>query len=162
YPAAWISTGVSKGGMTSVYHRRFYPDDVDGTVAYVAPHSAGPDDQRYVDFMNQVGDATCRQAIRDFQREVLLRRPEMLGRMQDEADMYGLTFDIIPIEAQFESVVTGLEFTFWQYYGVTVCGDIPAQTASDDEIWSFFDAIGSPWYSADPYLLQFEPYYWQA
>ena len=23
--------------MTSVYHRRFYPADVDGTVAYVAP-----------------------------------------------------------------------------------------------------------------------------
>ncbi|MFG2037513.1 S28 family serine protease [Dactylosporangium sp. NPDC048998] len=33
YSQQWISTGASKGGMTSVYHRRFYPDDVDGTVA---------------------------------------------------------------------------------------------------------------------------------
>ena len=37
YGAAWISTGASKGGMTVMYHRRFYPADVDGTVAYVAP-----------------------------------------------------------------------------------------------------------------------------
>src|SRR5689334_3507071 len=25
YPQRWISTGASKGGMTSIYHRRFYP-----------------------------------------------------------------------------------------------------------------------------------------
>src|SRR4029079_13154058 len=28
----WLTTGASKGGMTSLFHRRFYPDDVDGTV----------------------------------------------------------------------------------------------------------------------------------
>jgi len=39
YRAAWVSTGHSKGGMTSIYHRRFHPDDVDATVAYVAPIS---------------------------------------------------------------------------------------------------------------------------
>ena len=38
YAGKWISTGASKGGMTSIYHRRFYPGDVDGTVAYVAPN----------------------------------------------------------------------------------------------------------------------------
>jgi hypothetical protein len=43
YPANWISTGASKGGMTSIYHRRFYPADVDGTVAYVAPPDIGLD-----------------------------------------------------------------------------------------------------------------------
>src|SRR5687768_3188655 len=31
YAQQWVSTGASKGGMTSVYHRRFYPDDVAGT-----------------------------------------------------------------------------------------------------------------------------------
>jgi hypothetical protein len=33
-PGAWICTDGSKGGMVSVYHRRFHPHDVDGTVAY--------------------------------------------------------------------------------------------------------------------------------
>jgi len=40
YPdAARVATGGSKGGMTAVFHRRFFPDDVDGTVPYVAPIS---------------------------------------------------------------------------------------------------------------------------
>ena len=33
--------------MTAIYHRRFYPDDVDGTVPYVAPISFGAPDLRY-------------------------------------------------------------------------------------------------------------------
>ena len=45
YGGRWLSTGASKGGMTSIFHRRFYLYDVDGTVAYVAPitYAAGLD-----------------------------------------------------------------------------------------------------------------------
>jgi hypothetical protein len=148
--------------MTSVYHRRFYPDDVDGTVAYVAPHNAGLDDPRYVDFLDQVGDAPCRQHLQDFQREVLLRRPEMLARMQDQAGSFGITYDITGIEPAFEGTVIGLAFGFWQYHGADRCVDVPTAAATDDEVWAFFDEIGSPWASSDSYALQLEPYYWQA
>src|SRR4029453_18614710 len=47
YTARWLTTGHSKGGMTAVYHRRFFPDDVDATVAYVAPISFSRADDRY-------------------------------------------------------------------------------------------------------------------
>ena len=40
YGAKWLSSGGSKGGMTSIFHRRFFPDDVDGTVAYVSPSTS--------------------------------------------------------------------------------------------------------------------------
>jgi hypothetical protein len=39
FPGKWINAGESKGGVTSVLHRRFYPCDVEATVAYVAPIS---------------------------------------------------------------------------------------------------------------------------
>lgn len=58
YSGKWISTGVSKGGMTSVYHHKFYPDDVYGTIAYVAPHSNSLNDPRYIDFLAQDSLAT--------------------------------------------------------------------------------------------------------
>src|SRR5258705_13486795 len=32
YGATWITAGASKGGMTAVYHRRFFPPDVAGTI----------------------------------------------------------------------------------------------------------------------------------
>lgn len=36
-PKEWISTGVSKNGMTSIYLRYYYPDDIDVTTAFCAP-----------------------------------------------------------------------------------------------------------------------------
>ena len=36
-PKEWISTGNSKDGMTSVYLRYYYPDDIDVTTAFCAP-----------------------------------------------------------------------------------------------------------------------------
>ena len=41
YEGAFLTTGGSKGGMTAIYYRRFFPDDVEGTVPYVAPISFG-------------------------------------------------------------------------------------------------------------------------
>ncbi|HWC59505.1 MAG TPA: S28 family serine protease, partial [Verrucomicrobiae bacterium] len=37
YPGKWVSTGASKGGQTSLFYKCYYPDDVDATIAYVAP-----------------------------------------------------------------------------------------------------------------------------
>ena len=37
YPEKWISTGISKGGQTVMYHSYYYPTDVDVRVPYVAP-----------------------------------------------------------------------------------------------------------------------------
>lgn len=55
--------------MTSVYHRRFYPADVDATVAYVAPQDVVNEQDSYVDFLQHIGtDAACNEALRTVQR----------------------------------------------------------------------------------------------
>lgn len=162
YSAKWISTGASKGGMTSVYHRRFFPGDVDGTVAYVAPHSAGLDDARYVTFLDTVGTADCRKKLEDIEREVLLRRPAMISRMLDQADQNGLTYDLLGVDFALEATAASLSFAFWQYQDSSLCDFVPGVGATDDEVFSFFDQVGLPLFSTDPYVLGFEPYYWQA
>src|SRR5438477_387591 len=65
YPGAKIAAGESKGGMTAVYYRRFFPDDVTATVAFVAPDMFAVPDTRFDGFFDTVGDASCRQAVRD-------------------------------------------------------------------------------------------------
>jgi hypothetical protein len=162
YPAAWISTGASKGGMTATYFRRFYPDDVDGTVAYVAPISFGAPDDRYLPFFDAVGDPTCRAAVRDFQREVLLRRPAMRTRMDGEAAASGWTYDRIGVEIAFESAVIDLEWAFWQYWGATSCANLPSAAATDDDVWGFFNTINGPNFYSDSMTAYYEPYYYQA
>ncbi|MGK4007967.1 S28 family serine protease [Sorangium sp. So ce1036] len=162
YQGKWISTGVSKGGMTSVYHRRFFPADVDGTVAYVAPHSLGGPDPRYLDFVAERGEPACRKALQDFQREALLRRSAMVERMEDEAAKEGFAYDVLGVERTLEVAVLDTVFSFWQYQRASLCADVPTAASSDEEVWAFLEEVASPSLWSDPYLLAFEPYHWQA
>ncbi|HEU4408619.1 MAG TPA: S28 family serine protease [Polyangiaceae bacterium] len=134
YKGTWLSTGASKGGMTSVYHRRFYPDDVEGTVAYVAPQSYGTDDQRYVAFLEQVGDAACRERIVALQRDLLTRRAEARPAFDALAAEEGLTFEHVGgPEAAYEHIVQEFRFAFWQYGDPAECETLPAPGAPIDE-----------------------------
>ena len=163
YRAAWITTGASKGGMTSVYHRRFWPDDVDGTVPYVAPLSFGAPDYRYDEFVDGIGTATCRQALQDLQVELLSnRRAMLLQRAQAQATAEGHQYSRVAIGPAVEGAVAGIYWAFWQYYGIRFCGDVPAPTASDDEVWGFLDAVSGVSGSADAGIEPYEAYYFQA
>ncbi|HEU4425615.1 MAG TPA: S28 family serine protease, partial [Pilimelia sp.] len=93
YPAKWISTGESKGGMATVYHRRFYPADVAGSVAYVAPNDVVDGVDVYTQFLDTVGsDPACRKALADVQREALRRRTEVVARYSSWAQANNRTF----------------------------------------------------------------------
>jgi hypothetical protein len=163
YTGAWINTGHSKGGMTAVFHRRFYPDDVDATVAYVAPITFGAPDDRYLDFLANVGTPACNEDLWAIQREALTRRQAMLDRLASYASGHGFTYDLMGgQEPAFESVVMELPFTFWQYAGETFCWRIPETTASDDTIFDFIEAYVGWDYVADWVFDRFGPYFYQA
>ena len=55
YPEKWISTGISKGGQTTMLYRAFFPDDVDFSVPYVGPLCKGVEDGRHEPFLRKVG-----------------------------------------------------------------------------------------------------------
>lgn len=162
YGGAYITSGGSKGGMTAVYHRRFYPDDVDGTVPYVAPISFGAPDARYVPFLDTVGPASCRQAVRDVAIQMLQHRDALLSRAQSQAASRGLSYTRIQIGPAVESAVASLEWAFWQYYGIGWCDGVPAPTATDDQLYSFLDRTSPVTDNADDSIADFEAYYYQA
>jgi hypothetical protein len=70
YPGPWVSTGASKGGMMALFHRRFYPDDVEATVAYVAPFMFSLDDERFVPFLASLSTPEGRATIHEFQQRM--------------------------------------------------------------------------------------------
>lgn len=160
----WLSTGASKGGMTSLFHRRFFPDDVDGTVALVAPFDY-PDDavqspaNRYFVFLENVGtDPACRQKLEDFQNLVLARREAMKARMRGEATYS----QILGEDRALEFAVEELPFIFWQYGNQSVCSAIPGSTASDDVVFQFLDQTVSVASYGDEDLTDYLPYYHQS
>jgi hypothetical protein len=163
YDGAFVTTGGSKGGMTAVYHRRFYPDDVEATVPYVAPLSFGAPDTRYAPFLDTIGPADCRQKVRDAATEMLAnRRAAMLQRATDQAASDGLSYTRIAIGPAVESAIGSLEWAFWQYYGVGSCNSVPGVAASDDQLWRFLDEISPPSDNDDLQIAAFDAYYYQA
>jgi PS-10 peptidase S37 len=165
YDGKWIQTGGSKGGMTSVYHRRFYPKDVDGVVAYVAPNDViNPADNAYDRFFDTVGTADCRKNLDEVQRQALLRRDRLVPRLEAAAAESGWTFDrtIGTADRSFEMTVLDSVWAFWQYSLAADCAGVPAATASDDDIWTWIDTVAGWSFYTDQALEYYRPYYFQA
>lgn len=163
YTGRWVNTGASKGGMTSVYHRRFHACDVDATVAYVAPVSLGTADPSYVPFLDAVGGAAsggCRDELKAFQRRLLEQRDRL-------APMVAGTFTRLPRDQVYEMAVTELYFAFWQYTSpddpTHGCAAIPAPGASDADMVAFLEYHSSSAdLAGDASLEYYEPYYYQS
>lgn len=163
YGAAWISTGGSKGGMTASYHRRFFPDDVAGTLAYVAPMSLAIPDERYAPFLAATGTEPCADDVRAAAKDMLQnRRAALLQRAQAQASAQQYAYTRIAIAPALESAIQDLEWSYWQYYGVSACSMVPALTATDDEMFAFLDEVSPVSFSDDPQTAEFEAYFYQA
>ncbi|MBC9725185.1 S28 family serine protease [Streptomyces sp. TRM68367] len=166
YAKNWISTGGSKGGMTATYYERFYPRDMDGVVAYVAPNDVvNKEDSAYDRFFGHVGTKECRDRLNGVQREALVRREPLEKRYAEYAAAQGLTFDTVgSLDQAFEAVVLDYVWGFWQYSLLKDCDKIPADAkkATDEEIWKSVDAIVGFSAYADQGLEPYTPYYYQA
>lgn len=160
YRGRWISSGHSKSGIAALFHRRFHPDDVAATVAYVAPNSLGAPDPRYLGFLTGVGTDACRRAVESAQRELLVRRSAMRSALAAIPD---LSFQRIGgLDAALESVALDVPFVFWQYAGVGVCPLVPGPTASDATLFEFADRVVGFETTADAFWDRFDSYFYQA
>jgi hypothetical protein len=161
-PGKWVSSGASKGGMTALYYRYYYPDDVEATLAYVAPIMERTEDGRFITFLNQVGTAKCREKIRLFQREVLRRRAAMLPLLHEHALQKNYSFSVFSEAEAFEYSVVEYPFAFWQYGSAGNCDVIPGPDATDQQLFDHLVAVSSPSYYADADYEYYRPLFYQA
>jgi hypothetical protein len=163
YTANWLATGPSKGGMTTVFYRRFYPDDVAGSLPYVAPLSFGTDDTRYSTFLDSVGTDACRQAVRTAATDMLQnRRAALLQMATADAAANGYQYTRIAIGPALESAIESLEWSFWQYNGITVCPHVTTAASTDQQAYNFLEQISPVESSDDDGTAEFEAYDYQA
>ncbi|GHE96700.1 tripeptidyl aminopeptidase [Streptomyces spiralis] len=166
YTHNWIATGGSKGGMTATYYERFYPGDMDGVVAYVAPNDVVNDeDSAYDRFFASVGTKECRDKLNAVQREALVRREPLEKKYAQYAADNGYTFTTIgSLDRAYEAVVLDYVWGFWQYSLLKDCDTIPAdaKNATDQAIWDSVDTISGFSAYTDQGLETYTPYYYQA
>lgn len=146
YSGKWISTGISKGGQTVVYHRWLYPDDVDASVPYVCPLNFGVEDGRHEPFITNVpGTAEQRQKIVDFQIQILKKRKIVLPKLVEHCKQKNFTFRI-SMDAVLDYCVLEYPFALWQWG--RMIDDIPSADDDLDVLFNHLIAVSGPSYFA--------------
>ena len=160
YKEKWISTGISKGGATTVFYRYFYPNDVDLSIPYVAPINNAYEDERLYEFLNTTGNDTCRNNIISFQRKLLENRDKILPLLKYYSKGAGAKYTYLTIDEAFEYAVLEYSFSFWQS-GIS-CDSIPKNTATIDKMTNHFISVSSITFFSDDLIAMYGAHYYQA
>ncbi|MGC8866273.1 MAG: S28 family serine protease [Bacteroidales bacterium] len=159
YKTPIITTGISKGGQTAIYHRTFFPEDADATVAYVAPINIAQEDPREIYFLKSVGNGATRDKILKFQREVLSHRSEIIPLMLNDLAANQLKLSMSP-DSTLDYLVLEYPFSFWQWG--TRENEIPAPGSPAAALYRHLtDVIGLDSY-CHPSMDYFYPFFYQA
>ena len=145
YGKKWASTGISKGGSTSIFLRAYYPEDLDVSVPYVGPLSCAVEDGRHESFLEQVSTKANRDAIRNFQKELFERKERLLPLFDDYCNSKGIVFRV-PSSTIYDLLVLEYQFSMWQWG--TPTNTIPALDSDDKTIVNYFIKMCGPDYFA--------------
>ncbi len=161
FSGRWATTGISKGGQTVMFHRYYYPEDVDVSVPYVAPLNFGPEDARMKPFLDNVGSEECRQRLFSYQKMMLERFDHFFPMLLSLAEERGWTFNRVGgAEVAYEMTVLEYEFAYWQW-GTIPCDSIPL-TGTDEKLFRHLASVGDFNYFSDQGVVYFEPFFYQA
>ena len=159
YEGKWVSYGASKNGSTALFHKRFYPDDVDATLAQVAPISFAAEDPRYEAFLENDVDQEICDKIKRFQVELLENRDGILPFIRNYMDNSSLTYSI-PEGVILEFETLEYYFAFWQY-GTEDISAVPDTGNTAEQLYQFILGEGYLPYYSDEGIAILEPFYYQ-
>lgn len=159
YTDKWISSGVSKSGQAVLFHRKYYPDDVDATIAYVAPFVFGPKDMAFANYIEAIGESGCYTRLTELQRNILQNRTEAIQLVDQyilaDNQSYSLDHGLI-----LELAVMDYPFTFWQYYDYS-CTDIPDAGNTLEEMFNHLTSVVPLYGFSNGSISHYEPYVYQ-
>lgn len=159
YKQKWATTGISKGGQTAIFHRAFYPNDVDLSIPYVAPINLTREDNRLFSFFDKVGTKDEREKIFNFQKAVFEKRDLIMPLFKTYAEEKGYTFRM-GYDKAFEIVVLEYPFSFWQWGNQIE--QIPGENASAVELFGHLKKGSDIGYVSDQSWNDIKPFFYQA
>lgn len=160
YKNKWLSTGVSKGGATTLFYRYFYPNDVDVSVNYVGPINNAFEDKRIYTFLDTVGTKTCRDKIFSFQKYLLKNKKKILPFLEAYSMGANVDYTYLSIEKAFEFAVMEYPFSFWQYGND--CEDIPEKSSSYLDAMKYFISVSDIAFFSDRDMVNYASHYYQS
>ena len=162
YPGKWISTGISKGGQSVIYHSFYYPEDVDVRIPYVAPLNFAVEDDRIYTFLDHVGSSRDRRKVRRFQKMALKYQDRYIPEFREFSKKNGYTYDIAGgAQKAYEYCVLEYSFAFWQW-GYVPVKEIPGKAVSPRKVIEHMNRVAGFDYFDDEFILEYRPFFYQA
>lgn len=143
-----------------MYHRYFFPEDVDVTVGYVCPLNFSIEEPRVYTFLNQVGDSVCRKKVIDFQYDLLKNREKYFPVFQKLAEERELTYRMGELGA-YELIVLEYSFAYWQYQ-IFPCDSIPEPGVTSEKAINHLDDVAGIDWVADQGIAGNQAFFYQA
>ncbi len=161
YTGKWLSTGISKGGQTAIFHKTLYPDDVDVSIPYVAPVNFAREDKRIHDFLNnRVGTPEARKRVKDFQIKLFENRASLMPLLKKHCEQKNYTFKF-GFEKALDMNILEYSFAFWQWGSCTI-DDIPTKEATVEEMFKHLIKASSFSFFEDKGVKGQQPFFYQA
>ncbi len=159
YKKKWISTGISKGGSTTLIYKSAYPKDVKVAIPYVAPLAIAQEDKRTDEHILSIGSEECRNKLDAFQKVAMKNRTAILPFIEEWAKEKSHQFTYVSIPAAFEYAVLEYTFSFWQWGHD--CAKVPSVKASPKEIFEHLNEIVGFNFYSDATCQYFLPAFYQ-
>lgn len=159
YKGKWASTGISKSGQATIFHRRYYPNDVDASVPYVAPLNFSSEDSRVYDFLSRVGTDECRGKIRDFQLQLFEKKKEIFPLFEELAKKKNWQFKM-GLDRAYDLSVLEYPFAFWQWG--SSCESIPLKGSPAQILFLHWKMINPFTFFDEEDIEKTRPFFYQA
>ncbi len=159
YPGKWISTGISKSGQTTIYHRSLYPHDVDVSIPYVAPLNFSNQDPRVYTFLKNVGTEECRKKIYSYQTSLFEHKKEIFPMFEKLAKEKNWIFKM-GLDRAYDLSVLEYPFAFWQW-GID-CDAIPYASASVKTLFAHWANVEPFTFFEESSIENTRPFFFQA
>ncbi len=122
----WLSTGSSKGGMTTELYAYYHPGDMDIYVPYVAPMCQSFSDKRMIKFLyeeagndryGEINAAKMRNDILSFQLKMLEWRDVLAPEFYEYGLESGAVYsNYLTQDNLYDACILEFAIGYWQYY----------------------------------------------
>lgn len=161
YQEGWVSVGISKGGLTALSYRYFFPDDVDATIALSTSVKTTKCDSsffHYIDSLNATQG--CTKELEAFQKTLLSRKEEIIPHLEKYLKIAGKEYSHLGVKTIYEIAVLEIPFSIWQ--NGNGCNSIDYELTEPRQLFEEMKSSLRGWFMTDEVFERINPYHYQA
>lgn len=161
YQNGWISVGISKGGLTALSYRYFFPNDVDATIVLSTSVKTSKCDSSFFNFIDSLNSVQgCKKELEAYQELLLMRKKEILPHLESYLLNNGKQYSRLGLETIYEIAVLEIPFSIWQ--NGKGCISVNYSLTDSKELFNEMESNLSGWFMTDDVFKRIAPYHYQA